>query len=114
MGFIDYVNLQINSNVVLSNSGTINEKSSILNFHELNLCEANERHEGFEEASVMMVSLELDRMRQVLAIIKSHSRCEDRHLRLVVDYSMPNVSEKVARIIHSYTDYVNYVVWKKY
>ena len=110
MGFNDYVKLQKESKAVLSDSGTISEESSILKFRALNIREAHERPEAMEEASVMMVGLEKTRILQGLEILETQ---EINTLRAVSDYSMPNVSDKVLRIILSYTDYINRVVWKK-
>ena len=114
LGFKDYNKLQISAKAVLSDSGTISEEASILNFAALNIREAHERPEGMEEAVAMLVGLDRDRIVQGLEILRDQATGEDRTIRLVNDYNSPNVSDKMVRIIHSYTDYINRVVWKKY
>lgn len=112
-GFVDYIKLQLESKCVLSDSGTITEESSILNFPAINLRETHERPEGFEEGSVMFVGMNVDRVMQALVILESQPRGEKRLLNIVADYQAKNVSDKVLRTILSYTDFVNSYVWKK-
>ena len=114
LGFSDYVRLQKEAKAVLSDSGTITEEASILNLRALNLRDAHERPEGMEEAAVMMTGMDPERVMQGLAILESQPAGVNRLIRQVGDYSMPNVSHKVLRILHSYVDYVNRTVWKRY
>ena len=114
LGFFDYVKLQLNARVVLSDSGSISEEASILKIPSLNIREAHERPEAMEEAAVMMVGLDQERTFQAITLLEHEDNIRQNNLRIVADYQIPNVSEKVVRILHSYTDYVNRIVWKKY
>ena len=112
--YTNYVNLQLNSRCVISDSGTINEESSILNFPALNIREAHERPEAMEESAVMMTVVNCDRIIQALEVLNSQKIDEIRSLKLVQDYNVDNVSEKILRVILSYTDYIKKNIWREY
>jgi len=114
LAFTDYVRLLLAAKVTLSDSGSITEESSILNVPALNIRETNERPEGMEEGAAMMTGMNAERIYQAIAVLETQKRGEQRNVALVADYQADNVSEKVLRLLHSYTDYVNRVVWKKY
>ena len=113
LGFIDYNKLQMNSFVVLSDSGTISEESSILNFRAINIRETHERHEAMEESSVIMTGLDIERILQAIESLKSQEIANKRNILEVPDYKVPNISIKIERIIISYINYVNRVIWQK-
>ena len=114
LGFFDYVKLQLHARVVLSDSGSISEEASILGISALNIREAHERPEAMEEVPVMMVGLNIERIYQAIALLEQESTIGQKSFRIIADYQIPNVSEKVVRILHSYIDYVNRTAWKKY